>query len=134
MGFDLYQLLRQSIASLKGEKTASNIRADLKLDFVQFGQHQESESGSVQTDFQALKASNLEDTHVPPIQAILPESYISEAQLRITFYRRLAAAVDTKAVELIDEELKDRFKKYPREVQALFLQLEFDVLLRRRKF
>ena len=134
VGFDLYcQLLRQSIASLKGEKTASRIRAGLKLDFVQFGQHQESESGSAQTDFQALKASNLEETHVPPIQAILPESYISEAQLRITFYRRLATAVDTKAVELIDEELKDRFKKYPREVQALILTTRIRCLAEEKK-
>ncbi|MEK9983365.1 MAG: TRCF domain-containing protein [Opitutae bacterium] len=51
----------------------------------------------------------------------------------MTFYRRLATAVDTKAVELIDEELKDRFKKYPREVQALILTTRIRCLAEEKK-
>src|SRR5581483_6041481 len=39
VGFELYcQLLRQSVARLKGEKTAAAIRANVKLDFVFVGE------------------------------------------------------------------------------------------------
>ncbi len=133
IGFDLYcQLLRQSIASLKGEKTATRIRASLKLDFVNFGKKNEASSTSSQTDFQALKESNLEGTRVDPIQAILPETYISEPQLRITFYRRLATTSDLDALHEIADELKDRFKKYPTEVKALLLTTEIRCLAEAR--
>src|SRR5258708_32407573 len=39
VGFELYcQLLRQSVARLRGEKTAAAIRASVKLDFVFVGE------------------------------------------------------------------------------------------------
>jgi transcription-repair coupling factor (superfamily II helicase) len=39
VGFELYcQLLRQSVARLKGDKTAAAIRANVKLDFVFVGE------------------------------------------------------------------------------------------------
>ena len=39
VGFELYcQLLRQSVARLKGERTAASIRASVKLDFVFIGE------------------------------------------------------------------------------------------------
>jgi transcription-repair coupling factor (superfamily II helicase) len=133
IGFDLYcQLLRQSIASLRGEKTATRIRASLKLDFVNFGKNNEANSASSQTDFQALKESRLEGTRVDPIQAVLPETYISEPQLRITFYRRLATTSDLDALHEIAEDLQDRFKKYPTEVKALLLTTEIRCLAEAR--
>ena len=91
------------------------------MDFVNFGKNTEAKIPSSQTDFQALKESNLEGTRVDPIQAILPETYISEPQLRITFYRRLATTSDLDTLKEIADELIDRFKKYPTEVRALLL-------------
>ena len=130
VGFDLYcQLLRQSIASLKGEKGANRIRAGLKLDFVHFGEYgQDEDTETARTDFQALKESTLEAGRVKPVEAFLPESYITEPQLRITFYRRLATAPDSKSLREIQEELQDRFKKYPRQVQALLLTTQIRCL------
>ncbi|MDR1011473.1 MAG: transcription-repair coupling factor, partial [Opitutaceae bacterium] len=48
VGFELYcQLLRQSVARLKGEKTAATIRATVKLDFVRVGEADESGSTNI---------------------------------------------------------------------------------------
>ena len=131
VGFDLYcQLLRQSIASLKGESAAKQIRASVQLDFVHFGEsdpsvaHHQSDSNS---RFQTLKAAQLEDTHVPPIEALIPESYIEDPHLRIQFYRKLATCPDHDTLNTIEEELVDRFKNYPKEVQALLLTTEIRV-------
>jgi transcription-repair coupling factor (superfamily II helicase) len=102
------------------------------LDFVNFGKNNEANSASSQTDFQALKESRLEGTRVDPIQAVLPETYISEPQLRITFYRRLATTSDLDALHEIAEDLQDRFKKYPTEVKALLLTTEIRCLAEAR--
>ena len=136
VGFDLYcQLLRQSIASLKGESEATRIRASVKLDFVHFGEsapevaHNKATTAS---NFQQLKQAELEDTHVPPIEALIPESYIEDPHLRIHFYRKLATCPDEKSLQSIEEELIDRFKKYPVEVQALLLTTEIRIHAEKR--
>jgi len=69
---------------------------------------------------------------VKPIQGILPEDYLAEPQLRIDFYRRLAIAPDVTTLKEISEELKDRFGKYPKEVQALLLTTEIRCLAEKR--
>ncbi len=129
VGFDLYcQLLRQSISRLKGKKAASRIRASLNLDFIHFGEQMNEASQSNLTNFQILKEASIAKTRVKPIQGILPEDYLAEPQLRIDFYRRLAIAPDVTTLKEISEELKDRFGKYPKEVQALLLTTEIRCL------
>lgn len=131
VGFDLYcQLLRQSIASLKGETAAKHIRASVQLDFVHYGESvplADQNSSSSSSPFQTLKEAQLEDTHVPPIEALIPESYIEDPHLRIHFYRKLATCPDQETLKAVEEELVDRFKKYPKEVQALLLTTEIRV-------
>lgn len=108
IGFDLYcQLLRQSIARLRGEKSAALIRCSVRLDFVQL--------------------SSIESDAPPEVQgsavtAVLPRGYIGESRLQIDFYRRLALADNPQSVDAIEAELIDRFGPLPSATHRL-LQL-----------
>jgi len=123
VGFDLYcQLLRQSIARLKGDEQAAAIRANVRLDFVLVGRAiSETASGEVKVGYDALKAIDREKEAIQPIEAYLPEPYLKEARLRIDFYRRLAMAGSEESVREIGEELRDRFGKAPAPAEALIL-------------
>jgi len=134
VGFELYcQLLRQSVARLKGDKTAAAIRASVKLDFVFVGEGgpaEDSPRGRHEDGYTALK--DAEDkaggAGVARIQARIPSGYIGETRLRIDVYRRLAMADTTQALRQIEAELKDRFGKPVPEVRTLFLVTEIRVL------
>ncbi|MGA7724713.1 MAG: transcription-repair coupling factor [Opitutaceae bacterium] len=134
VGFELYcQLLRQSVARLKGEKTAAAIRANVKLDFVFVGEGAPAgnpERGRHQDGYTALK--DAEDTatggEISRIQARIPVAYIGETRLRIDIYRRLAMADSIEAVRQIEEELRDRFGKPFPEVRTLLQITEIRVL------
>ncbi|KXU36492.1 transcription-repair coupling factor [Cephaloticoccus primus] len=138
VGFELYcQLLRQSVARLKGEKTAANIRASVKLDFVQVGDGSEAgkaghdgrptsrpqNKGHFVSGYTALRDAEQAEA-LPPIRACLPASYIAETRLRIDFYRRLALAQSTGQLKEIAAELRDRFGKFGEPVKALFALTE----------
>jgi transcription-repair coupling factor (superfamily II helicase) len=104
VGFDLYcQLLRQSIARLKGDRGAALVRANVRLDFICDGEH-----------------INAENIARGMVQAYIPASYMGEAELRIRFYRELALCATSDEVDAVAEAMKDRFGKPPREVEALF--------------
>ena len=98
VGFELYcQLLRQSVARLKGEKSAAAIRASVKLDFVFVGRRRRRAEGSAQGPPRGRvhRASRTPRTRqgrpgIGRIQARIPASYIGETRLRIDLYRRLA--------------------------------------------
>jgi transcription-repair coupling factor (superfamily II helicase) len=134
VGFELYcQLLRQSVARLKGEKTAASIRASVKLDFIfvgEAGPPEGSPQGRLEDRYTALK--DAEDDQGGPeigrIQARIPASYIGETRLRIDLYRRLAMAGSPAAVRQIEAELRDRFGKPVAEVRTLLLVTEIRVL------
>ena len=133
VGFELYcQLLRQSVARLKGEKMAAAIRANVKLDFVFVGEGTQSENpqqGRHEDGYTAIKdAEDAAGTEVQRIQAGVPSTYIGETRLRIDIYRRLAMAGSPKDVQVIEEELKDRFGKPPQEVRTLLQVTEIRVL------
>ena len=120
VGFELYcQLLKQSVARLKGEPGADRIRAEVKLDFIACGEGGgASRSTSGTTNFAAIKAAEYKSLN-GIIEACLPTNYIAEPRLRIDFYRRLALAEDSKKIRTISEEIKDRFGKRPVVVDAL---------------
>ncbi len=134
VGFELYcQLLRQSVARLRGDKAAAAIRASVKLDFVFVGEGEpsaESQMGRREDGYTALK--DAEDKAVGPdigrIQARIPASYVGETRLRIDFYRRLAMAGSRDAVQQIEAELRDRFGKPVQEVRTLLQVTEIRVL------
>jgi transcription-repair coupling factor (superfamily II helicase) len=126
VGFELYcQLLRQSVARLKGDKQAASIRASVKLDFVFVGEGSPPEknaSSAPATSYQAIKAAHDAEAgavSVSKIQARLPVSYIGETRLRLDFYRRLALASSAAQLKEIESELTDRFGKFDDEVRAL---------------
>jgi len=128
VGFELYcQLLRQSVARLKGDKTAALVRASVKLDFVFVGEG-ESGGGPVrgrkQDGYTALKDAEMEGGGCPPIQARIPSTYLSEARLRIDFYRRMAMAAGLPELRQIETDLRDRFGKFGDEIRALLLVTE----------
>ncbi|HZP58694.1 MAG TPA: transcription-repair coupling factor [Opitutaceae bacterium] len=131
VGFELYcQLLRQSVARLKGEKHASAVRANVKLDFVFVGEPapEAPARGRPEDGYIALKnAEAAEMEEIPKIQARLPSPYIGETRLRIDFYRRLALAEAPAQLRLIEEELRDRFGKFGDEVRALLLVTEIRI-------
>ena len=147
VGFELYcQLLRQSVARLKGDKQAAAIRAAVKLDFVFVGEGAPPQSsGSFQlpsdrgqksgaglqlpsspaasaSSYQAIKAAADAEAgavSVEKIQARLPVAYIGETRLRLDLYRRLALAGSPTQLKEIEAELGDRFGKFGDEVRAL---------------
>ena len=137
VGFELYcQLLRQSVARLKGDKTAAAIRANVKLDFVFVGEGSNerpsgaSARGRHHDGYTAIK--DAEDSadgvvEVARIQARLPSSYIPETRLRIDFYRKLAMADATAKLKQIEADLRDRFGKFGDEVRALLLVTEIRI-------
>ncbi len=130
VGFELYcQLLRQSIARLKGEKTATLIRANVKLDFVFIGEGAPDPTvrGRKQDGYTALRDAELAGSECPPIQARVPSGYIGEVRLRIDIYRRLAIATALAEVRQVETDLKDRFGAFGEEVRALLLITEIRV-------
>jgi transcription-repair coupling factor (superfamily II helicase) len=131
VGFELYcQLLRQSVARLRGDKTAAAIRANVKLDFVFVGEGESTHQGRHEDNYTAIK--DAEDKEVGPvlerIQARIPASYVGETRLRIDLYRKLALADTPAAVRQIEAELKDRFGKPGEEVRTLLQVTEIRVL------
>jgi transcription-repair coupling factor (superfamily II helicase) len=128
VGFELYcQLLRQSVARLRGDKSAAAIRANVKLDFVFVGEGAgaAATSGRHVDGYTALK--DAEDEHaveVAPIQARIPSAYVAETRLRIDFYRKLALADSPATLKQIEADLRDRFGKFGEEVKALLLITE----------
>jgi len=152
VGFELYcQLLRQSVARLKGEAQAAQIRATVKLDFVVVGDGSGSQTseaepragespktttavqsaqrvGRHEDGYTALKdAEHSAAPQVEPIRACLPASYIAETRLRIDFYRRLALAGSPAALKEISAELRDRFGKFGEPVKALIALTEIRI-------
>jgi transcription-repair coupling factor (superfamily II helicase) len=137
VGFELYcQLLRQSVARLKGEKSAAHVRAAVKLDFVFVGEAATSDEpvrGRKQDGYTALREVELAGGDCPPVQARIPGSYISEARLRIDFYRRLAMAAGLQELRQIEADLRDRFGKFGNEVKALLLVTEIRLRAEQKK-
>jgi len=134
VGFELYcQLLRQSIARLRGDTAAAAIRASVKLDFVFVGEGAAPEGaqlGRREDGYTAIKdAEDLAGgADMGRIQARIPSTYVGEARLRIEQYRRLAMADCAKAVRQIEAELRDRFGKPPAEVRTLLQVTEIRVI------
>jgi transcription-repair coupling factor (superfamily II helicase) len=94
IGFDLYcQLLKESIARLKGEKPKHRTLVTLKLDFL----NDESGEGL----------------------ARIPSNYMADSRLRIQAYRKIAQAADLATVKSLRREFRDRFGKIPRQLELL---------------
>jgi transcription-repair coupling factor (superfamily II helicase) len=113
VGFELYcQLLKQSVASLKGEKIPKRVEVEVRLDFLPLtaddGAHPEQ--------------------GMPQAAASIPMQYVPEPQHRIEIYRKLAQAGDKAAVTALEKELRDRFGPLPQPVQWLLAVTELKTI------
>ncbi len=90
VGFDLYlRMIGEAVATFRGEETEGPTELRLEL----------------------------------PVQARIPESYIDSERLRLEAYQKLSAAASVTAqpgaIDLVIEELTDRYGEPPSEVEGL---------------
>ncbi len=134
IGFELYcQLLKQSIARLKGEDSALTIRANVKLDFIYQGEGQIEKANRYEDGYTVLKRIDLKEGECEPMQARIPSSYLEETRLRIDLYRRLAMAESPARIRELEADMVDRFGKYPPEVEALIRLAEIRTLAEQKR-
>jgi transcription-repair coupling factor (superfamily II helicase) len=146
VGFELYcQLLRQSIAALKGDKVKPRIEVNVQLDFLAVHPGQEGEvqrptaehrgraaevdvhvPRDVAIRLTCLEQSAMDDSQLPvrKTPAYLPLNYVAESRHRIEIYRKLAQATDQGAVDQLRREIRDRFGPLPAAVELLLLVAE----------
>jgi transcription-repair coupling factor (superfamily II helicase) len=65
------------------------------------------------------------------IDTVIPDGYIPETGLRLSFYRKLAASENEEEIESIQREIEDRFGDLPESVKNLILTMRIRVQLRR---
>lgn len=88
------------------------------------------ESGEMVKALTALPFASFEDELKEPVTVDLPlaigipKSYVSNQDLRLRLYRRLASLRDEQGVEALAAEFGDRFGPLPEMVQNLFFQMK----------
>ncbi|HYO93664.1 MAG TPA: TRCF domain-containing protein, partial [Polyangiaceae bacterium] len=65
------------------------------------------------------------------VAALLPESYMAEVSVRLSFYKRLASAQDEAEVNELARELEDRFGEPPLEARRFIELMRLKTELRR---
>jgi transcription-repair coupling factor (superfamily II helicase) len=108
VGFDLYcQLLKQTVAQLKGQKAKMRLDVDLRFDFA----------ATNEAEFAQFEPGE----RVP---AFIPSSYINDTTLRIQAYRRVAEITTQEQMHKLKKDWRDRFGKFPNAIENLFLLTE----------
>jgi transcription-repair coupling factor (superfamily II helicase) len=155
VGFDLYcQLLKQSVAALKGEKVKPRVDVQVRFDFLALNPRDEAsqvrskkaegrrKDDALEINVPREVASYVVESEEPDLQsqiknqkskigkssAFIPLSYISEARLRIEIYRKLAQATEKSGLERLETELRDRFGPLPAAMELLLLVGELKIL------
>ncbi len=100
VGFGLYcQLLKRSVARLKGEAPPAIIDTELRLDFISLAPEEATTSTAG--------------------AAYLPHAYVRDERIRVSIYRRIAEATAEGELEALLRELHDRFGPPPPAVTRL---------------
>ena len=82
--------------------------------------------GEAVNEFRGDKEPELDEVRVElPVDAHLPHDYIPSERLRLEMYKRLAEVRSDDDVDLINEELLDRYGEPPVEVVSLLLVARF---------
>jgi transcription-repair coupling factor (superfamily II helicase) len=147
VGFELYcQLLKQSVAALKGEKVKPRVEVQVRLDFLALSPAEESPKSKVQS-LKSGAGSEEEDSNLQqptsnnqhplsgvqhPAAAYIPFRYIADARQRIEIYRKLAQATDQAGLQSLKQELRDRFGPLPPPLELLLRVAELKVLASER--
>jgi transcription-repair coupling factor (superfamily II helicase) len=109
VGFDLYcQLLRRTMARLKGEPAPAVVDVPIRLDFISLSA---GDAGA----------------------AVIPYAYIEDESLRLSAYRRVAASAELGEITRIRDELRDRFGPLPPETERLLLVAEIRIAAGERR-
>ena len=107
IGFGLYcQLLRRTVAQLKGEKPPMLVDVDLRLEFIDL-------------------SPGVPD---PESSACLPYQYVEDEPQRFVWHRRLAEAAAAKDVQRLRKELVDRYGKLPSPAERLLRMAELRIV------
>jgi len=64
------------------------------------------------------------------VNAFIPEDYVDDVTLRLTFYRKIASLKIDEAIETLGSEIKDRFGTLPIEVRHLLDIMRLKILAR----
>ncbi|HUI06768.1 MAG TPA: transcription-repair coupling factor [Verrucomicrobiae bacterium] len=129
IGFDLYcQLLKASIARLKGEKPRYLPQVTLKLDFLlachpQLAPKTSGAGEGLPDKFAATDGGLAADT-----LARIPSAYITDSRLRIEAYRKIAQLTELADVNALRAEFRDRYGPLPREMKLLLQCAEVRLL------
>jgi len=92
VGFDMYtRLVNEAVEEIKAEESVSEEKI---------------------LSFESCKV----DTDLP---AFIPESYVSEESIRVNLYRKLSSSQTLKDIDILIEELLDRFGSIPQEAHNL---------------
>jgi transcription-repair coupling factor (superfamily II helicase) len=88
----------------------------------------------LEAEIAALKGERLPkkiDTEMDlRINALIPEEYIEDPDIRLSIYRRLISSKDMQEIEKIASELRDRFGPIPIETERLFEVMKLKVRAR----
>ena len=158
VGFDLYcQLLKQSVAALKGEKVKPRVEVQVRFDFLALNPGEEARPAAnaklkvknskpdleiniprevlsyvTQPESDSDSATRNTQYAIEKASAFIPLAYINEAKLRIEIYRKLAQANDKAALERLQTEMRDRFGPLPGALELLLLVGEIKILASER--
>jgi transcription-repair coupling factor (superfamily II helicase) len=155
VGFDLYcQLLKQSVAALKGEKVKPRVEVQARFDFLALNPGEETSPVQPAKEKNKIAEPEMEINITRDVASYMPQrasedatrntqlvvrtscfiplSYISEAQHRIEFYRKLAQANEKSAIDQLQTELRDRFGPLPPPLELLLLVGELKILASER--
>ena len=129
VGFDLYcQLLKQSVAALKGESIPTRIDVPVRLDFLLLN--------PVDTTRRPGRAASGAKESPPPAgvaYAYLPSDYIIDSRQRIQIYRRLAELMQPSELTALKAELLDRYGTLPQPVERLLDVADLRLIAAERK-
>jgi transcription-repair coupling factor (superfamily II helicase) len=115
VGFDLYtRLLAQSVQEAKAQR-------QLSTEGRSVGAAKDAAAALIMPLEQAVRI-NL------PMDARLPEDYVTDDGLRLQLYRRLAGLTNQTEIDDLRGELQDRFGPLPEEAENLFYQLRLKLL------
>ncbi|MFT4588502.1 MAG: transcription-repair coupling factor (superfamily II helicase) [Limisphaerales bacterium] len=117
VGFELYcQLLKQSVAILKGEPVKKRVQVFIDIDFLALSPGDDRASANSQLSTQKDSQPNA------ATPCFIPFQYIPEPQQRVDIYRKLAQIADKPDLDALQKELRDRFGPLPDSLELL-LQL-----------
>jgi transcription-repair coupling factor (superfamily II helicase) len=124
VGFELYcQLLKQSVAVLRGERPKPRVDVQVRLDFLELRPAADGSEKAGAGSSASARATSL---------AFIPHGYAPEPRHRIEIYRKIAQAGDSAALAALGTELRDRFGAPPAPVELLLQVAALKILAAER--